>query len=377
MELVTNSSSGVTGQVAPTVSARGQNAPKLLTATATFLLSEEGRKASLLSGGDGRAVQTVTIEVPANRLHLVSVDRQGAARLRLRPRFEVDSDERVTRVDSAPSFDAPPSADELLRLAARNHELEQTYHSARTAAASTRNDAQRELRERIAQAFLADPSQRAVAHPPPTQRRCCLQAESRRIVFDVAEDAILAKGVAVEATRRFRDDQRVKREQNLQERAKQLALHEEKKRYLAEWIAANGTPDQQARQAAGVLPMLEAVAAIAKQAFAPVAAFPPYVHDGADRLREVIVRETAKEAVVLAANDLRVNTEPATTATTAQWALVLLVRERVPDADVTLLRHHISLVSAPRTPSVAVPTVLATIRRGPLVLRREMVAPED
>ena len=275
----------MTDQVAPTVSARGQNAPKLLAATATFLLSEEGRKASLLSGGDGRAVQSVTLDVPANRLHLVSVDRQGVARLRLRPRFEIDGDQRVARVDSAPAFDAPPAADELLRLAARNHELEQTYHSARTAAASTRHDAQRELRERIAQAFMADPSQRAVAHPPPTQRRCCIQAEGRRIVFDVAEDPVLAKGVALEATRRFREDQRVKREQNLQERAKQLALHEEKKRYVAEWIAANGTPDQQARQAAGVLPMLEAVEAIAKQAFAPVSDFPPYVHDGADRLR--------------------------------------------------------------------------------------------
>ena len=180
MELVTNSSSGAAGQVAPSVSARGQNAPKLLAATATFLLSEEGRKASLLSGGDGRAVQSVTLDVPANRLHLVSVDRQGVARLRLRPRFEVDGDQRVARVDSAPAFDAPPAADELLRLAARNHELEQTYHSARTAAASTRHDAQRELRERVAQAFMADPSQRAVAHPPPTQRRCCIQAQGRR-----------------------------------------------------------------------------------------------------------------------------------------------------------------------------------------------------
>ena len=262
----------------------------------------------------------------------------------------------VVRVDSAPAFDAPPAADELLRLAARNHELEQTYHSARTAAVSTRHDAQRELRERVAQAFMADPSQRAVAHPPPTQRRCCIQAEGRRIVFDVAEDPVLAKGVALEATRRFREDQRVKREQNLQERAKQLALHEEKKRYVAEWIAANGTPDQQARQAAGVLPMVEAVEAITKQAFAPLSDFRPYVHDGADRLREVNVRENAGEAVVLAANDLRVNTEPAKTATAAQWAVIALVRERVPDADVTLLRHRISLRSATPAPSVTVHT---------------------
>ena len=41
---------------------------------ATYHLSEEGRKASLLAGGDGRAVQEIKIQVPTNRFHLVSVD---------------------------------------------------------------------------------------------------------------------------------------------------------------------------------------------------------------------------------------------------------------------------------------------------------------
>ena len=39
-----------------------------LAVVARYLLSEEGRKASLLSGGNGRALQEVTIHVPANRL---------------------------------------------------------------------------------------------------------------------------------------------------------------------------------------------------------------------------------------------------------------------------------------------------------------------
>ena len=181
------------------------------------------------------------------------------------------------------------SADELLRLAARNHELEQTYHSARTAAVLTRQDTQRELRERVAQAFIADPAQRAMSHPPPTQRRCCIEADGRRIVFDGSlEEPVLAKTVALEATRRFRADQRAKREENLQERAKQLALHEEKRRFVAEWIAKHGTDEQQARQAAGVLPMAEAVEAIADQAFAPAASHPRYVRDGAAKLQELL-----------------------------------------------------------------------------------------
>ena len=60
-------------------------ATKALTVTATYLLSEEGRKASLLDGGDGKAVQQLSLQVPANRLHLVSVDANGVARLKLRP----------------------------------------------------------------------------------------------------------------------------------------------------------------------------------------------------------------------------------------------------------------------------------------------------
>ena len=51
-------------------------------------------------------------------------------------------------------------------------------------------------------------------------------------------------------------------------RAEQLALHEEKKRFIAEWVAANGTDEQKMRQAAGVLPMAEAIEGITDQAFA-------------------------------------------------------------------------------------------------------------
>ena len=36
-------------------------------------------------------------------------------------------------------------------------------------------------------------------------------------------------------------------EHNLKTPAEQTALHEEKKRFAAEWIATHGTPDQQAR----------------------------------------------------------------------------------------------------------------------------------
>ena len=38
-----------------------------LRVAVTYLLSEQGRKASLLSGGDGRAMQQMTVTVPAGR----------------------------------------------------------------------------------------------------------------------------------------------------------------------------------------------------------------------------------------------------------------------------------------------------------------------
>ena len=45
--------------------------------TADYRLSEAGRKASLLSGGNGRAEQRVKVAVPLTRLHLVHVDANG------------------------------------------------------------------------------------------------------------------------------------------------------------------------------------------------------------------------------------------------------------------------------------------------------------
>src|SRR5438132_8525446 len=88
-------------------------AVRTLAVTAVYGLSEQGRKLSLLSGGDGRAVQQLTIHVPPNRLHLVSVDAEGVARLRLRPHYELDTNQQVVRTDATPTYDAPPDIETL------------------------------------------------------------------------------------------------------------------------------------------------------------------------------------------------------------------------------------------------------------------------
>ncbi len=370
MELVTNAPSGAADQTVIGVG-RNQAPPKSLPATATFILSEAGRKASLLAGGDGKALQTLTLNVPAGRLHLVSVDRQGVARLRLRPRFELDGEQRVVRVDSSPAFDAPPNPEELLRLAARNHELDQAFHAARTAATLTRQEAQREVRERVAQAFLADQGQRAVAHPPPTQRYCVIEAEGRRIVFDVSVDPVLAKPVAIEATRRFRTDQRARREQNLQERTKQLAQHEERKRFVADWIAKHGSPDHKARNAAGVLPMDEAIEAIADQAFAPASDHPRYVRDGAARLQELLRANPDYAAIVVAPSDVIAETTVLKTATASQWAAVERLRTTFPGGIVTLMTQRLRYRPAPAAVECREAFAAVALRVGLIAVRRE------
>src|SRR5438105_7161940 len=163
-------------------------ANRTLAVTATYLLSEEGRKASLLSGGDGHAVQELTVHVPANRLHLVSVDAKGVARLKLRPRYDMDGERGVTRVDAPPAYDAPPDVEDLFREAARNHQLERTYEDERRASRTKRHVAERDRRAQIAQAFLSDPNQPALVHPAPTLKRCCLVTEHGPVLFDADND---------------------------------------------------------------------------------------------------------------------------------------------------------------------------------------------
>ena len=95
-----------------------------LTVNAIYHLSETGRKASLLAGGDGRGLQRLSVQVPTTRLHLVAVDVNGVARLKLQPRFELTEGQRVVRHDGPPTYDAPPTVEDLFRDAARNLELE-------------------------------------------------------------------------------------------------------------------------------------------------------------------------------------------------------------------------------------------------------------
>ena len=119
METVTRFAERQAGSVSA-IPTPGPEVARTLSVTASYLLSEDGRKASLLAGGDGRAVQQIPLQVPANRLHLVSVDKQGVARLKLRPRFERDGERGVVRIDAV--ADLRRAADDRRTLSGRREE---------------------------------------------------------------------------------------------------------------------------------------------------------------------------------------------------------------------------------------------------------------
>jgi hypothetical protein len=372
METVTRFADRQTGSVSAAATP-GPEAARTLSVTASYLLSEDGRKVSLLTGGDGHAVQQITLQVPASRLHLVSVDKQGVARLKLRPRFERDEERGLVRIDAAALYDAPPTIDDLYRAAAKNHELETAYYAERVAQRSRRSDDERARRETIAEAFLADKGQRAVVHPPPSPKRCTIITDRGRLLFDVATDQGLAKEVPPEAHRRFRADLRAKDERNRQDRTAQLALHEEKKRFIADWVAANGTDEQKTRQAAGVLPMAEVIEGITGQAFAVNGRLPLYTRDGADRLQRFLRESTGTDDIVVTPSDVAVRSVHTVKATATQWAVVRSLQRLVPDATVVLREHVLSSKRHQDSASLTVFGVLVTKRHGPFVLRREYV----
>ena len=346
-------------------------ATKTLAVTATYLLSEEGRKASLLDGGDGKAVQQLSLQVPANRLHLVSVDANGVARLKLRPRYQLDGENGIARIDAAPTYDAPPDVEELFREAARNHQLERAYTSERQAAKIKRREADQERRAETAKAFLSDPTRRALVHPTPSPRRCVIETEEGRIFFDAETDVAPARDVPPEAHRRFRADLRAKRDSNLQTRAKQLAQHEEKKRFAATWITEHGTPEQRARQAAGVLPIEEAIEAMTNYAFAALSEYAQYVADGLARIQEAVNRPMVGSEAIVSPTDVIVTSGNAESMTASQWATVGRIRSLVPDATAVLRIHN---VCWKKDRTIAVGPffgVLVTQRVGPFTLRRE------
>ena len=346
-----------------------------LTVTATYRLSEEGRKASLLAGGDGREVQETTLAVPTNRIHLVSVDAEGHARLRLRPRYYLNAEQRVIRDDAPPTFDALPVIEDLLKEAGRNHQLERAYKIDQAETKRKRQDGKFNVHQQVAEAFLADPTLRAHQHPRPTPRQCYLTARNRVVLFDAKRDHGAARQVPPEAYRRFCADERARIERGQEIFRREFGVHQERERLIAEWVATHGTGDQRDRHAAKMLPLSEVLEGMADEEFAAAAGRPRYVYDGVARLEAHLRQFPQYTNVVMTKSDLRVTTAHAEHATDAQWALIQELRTLFPDAKVILQRHRLGWARDENAPSVTLWGVLVTRKVGPLNVRREYLAP--
>ncbi|MEP6919450.1 MAG: hypothetical protein ABJC89_27660, partial [Acidobacteriota bacterium] len=285
-------------------------ASRTLSVTADYRLSEVGRKASLLTGGNGRAEQRVKVDVPLTRLHLVHVDGNGVARLKLRPQFKLNPDQRIVRIKLAPVYDRPPTIEELFQDAARNHELERTYHSQRTTSKTTKRETHDEWRNSVALAFLGDPRQRAVVYPAPSPRRCQIVTDRGAVHFDARRDTGVARQVPLVAFRRFDADVRIRHGQGAEQRARDQAVHAEKQQMLRDWIEVHGSPDQRERFTAGVFPFDEYLQALTDVTLRPLATLEPYRTDGAVRLQEHLHHLAAYADVTVRAEELTVSTRP-------------------------------------------------------------------
>jgi len=85
-----DSSLHAVGSLSPAIAVESA---RTLSVTADYRLSEAGRKASLLNGGNGHAEARVQVAVPLTRLPLVHGDNNSVARVKLRPQFRMSPEQ--------------------------------------------------------------------------------------------------------------------------------------------------------------------------------------------------------------------------------------------------------------------------------------------
>jgi hypothetical protein len=350
--------------------------PSFVAVSATYWLSEAGRRSSLVTGGNGRARQRLMIRVSAADMELVHVDPRGRASLRLSPRFvQHPQTGRWQRVDEPRLFDHVPPVDDLLAEARTVHDARQQYDAQRVSERSIRETAILAAKTALAQQFLADPNARAIPYPAPNKIRAWLSGPNqRRVQFRAGDPEPLCR-VPAEARRRFERDQEQRRAVKTQRRTEQEHHEQAKRATLTAWVQAHGTDDQRRRFAAGLLPIDELREAITDHFFAPLAAFPVYVLDGLERLHARFREDPRYAGVSVAPEELGVSNQPAGQATPAQWQRMAELRAALPGANVYLRKHTIAWKADPAAPTAHTHSLLVTLKFGALTLRRAYAAP--
>lgn len=161
------------------------------------------------------------------------------------------------------------------------------------------------------------------------------------------------------------------RARRARERAEHVKLREARQQLVTGWIAEHGTPEEQARLAAGLLPPSEAREAMADDAFRALADRPRYIHDGVEQMRLHVQQWTGRHLQNVTERDFVVFGHPVRTMTDRQWALVQAIQAAVPDAYVALHFREFIWRRDPGVPRLTRMTLVVTKKVGPLLLRRE------
>ena len=133
-----------------------------------------------------------------------------------------------------------------------------------------------------------------------------------------------------EAHRRLRADERQAAAKRVHSREADLALHQEKLRYIADWVEQHGTADQRVRHAAGVLPIPRSGRGARGRGLCSRGAKPLYERDGAAQLQAYLRQFPGYADVVVGRGEFSLFNTAAVKATAAQWALVQEIREALP-----------------------------------------------
>lgn len=376
MDAVTQFNGRETGTLHAVVQGGSADTQRTLSVLVNYRLSEAGRKTSLLNGGDGRARQSATLVLPATRLHLVQVELDGTARLKMRPQYRLNAEQRIVRLDLPPIYDHPPTSDDLLQDAARNHELERGFYAQHSTRRISRREATQQWLDEIAREFFADPTKRAVPHPQPTPRTCQLATSRGSVAFHSQHMTGLPAKVPLEAFRRFHGDLRIRHGQADMQRERDVQIDAERRRVMAGWISEHGTDTQRERLAAGVFPKAEWVALMADHVFAPLAAMPAFEPAGPADLQALLRQLPRYESAVVTQEDFRVVTRPLTETRPVEWAWLQWIRRTLPGANLHLRARLLVWTKDPNAPWQRTVTVLVTKSVDTLSLRREFVVPK-
>jgi hypothetical protein len=124
-------------------------------------------------------------------------------------------------------------------------------------------------------------------------------------------------------------------------------------------------------------PTCDAKAVVASSTFAPLNDRPLYIRNGECRLQQYLRSLPPFADVVVMQPDLAVVSGNAETATTDQWNLVQEFRAIIPDGDVKLRFHKLTLKHRPDAPGLTLFAVRVTRKIGPFTLQREYAIRED